>query len=118
MVETRRTRKLRIRRKPTVQTYTVPRQLATTGPRQEHRTPKQKKAARESARQHNTVSRARTNRTQTQKKTQSILVSKLYAKTIHQANTLKEMLKVVEMSQNTKPVRNAVTKIIREQFSD
>lgn len=107
------TRKLRIRRAPTVKVYNVPRNLAQTGPRQEHRTPKQKRIARESAKRLNMAKRGHT-----KKKMQNTLVSKLYAKVVHQADTLKEMLKVVEMSDYSKPVRNSVTKMLREQFSE
>ena len=113
MVQTRKTRKLRIRRAPTVKVYNVSGNLAKTGPRQEHRTPKQKRVARESAKGLNVQKRGHTKR-----KMQNTLVSKLYAKAVHQEDTLKEMLKVVEMSDYSKPVRNSVTKMLREQFSE
>ena len=111
-----RRRTIKIKREPTVRIYTVTKDvtLKPTEPRQEPiiRSVRIKKYKNSVKRLTAPTSHKRTRRVN------SRLVGKLYAKAIHTSDKLAEMIKYIETTTHTRPVKNAVIRRLEEDYEE
>jgi hypothetical protein len=114
------TRKIRIKRAPKIKHYSVTSsaELQETGKRQEHSTPKQRRAKQSVANAIRLRTPSRTRSALSKRKVINAAAAHLYAKAVHEANSLRGMLKVVDTSDHALPVRKYVVEQLRKNFKN